>query len=129
MSLSTHYAAVPAPAPAPAAPEANSFSGGDAALLLMGGLAGAALTREAAKKYRSLSRKLAWTAFKSKIKSLFAPKNPLKGEKIAGMEPWLFLLLAVAGAAIGVAIFGLWGFIVMAGLAAVIYLLLEIRNK
>jgi hypothetical protein len=41
------------------------------------------------------------------------------------MEMWLFILLVVAAAAIGVALFGLWGFIVILLLGAIIYLLLK----
>lgn len=98
---------------------------GDAAILLMGALAGATLSKEAKRQYKSLSRKLAWQAMGLKVKGLFNKKYRQQGEQIAGMELWLFILLVVAAAAIGVALFGLWGFIVILLLAAIIYLLLK----
>lgn len=100
-------------------------SNGDAAILLMGALAGATLTKEAKKQYKALSRKLAFQALGLKVKGLFNKKYRRQGEQIAGMELWLFILLVVAAAAIGVALFGLWGFIVILLLAAIIYLLLK----
>ncbi len=113
----------------PSAPvEANAqpaIAQGDAALLLMGALAGATLSKEAKKQYRALSRKLALQALGQKIKGVFNKKFRKQGEQIAGMETWLFILLVVLAAALGVALFGLWGFIVILLLAAIIYLLLR----
>jgi hypothetical protein len=103
----------------------SMLANGDAAILLMGALAGATLSKEAKKQYKSLSRKLAWQALGLKFKGLFNKKYRQQGEQIAGMELWLFILLVVAAAAIGVALFGLWGFIVILLLAAIIYLLLK----
>ncbi len=102
-----------------------AVTGGDAAVLLMGALAGATLSKEAKKQYKALSRKLAWTALGLKIKGAFSKKHRQQGEQIAGMDMWLFILLVVAAAAIGVWLFGLWGFIVILLLAAIIYLLLR----
>jgi len=68
-----------------------------------------------------MMRKAFWMAAKQKLNRLFRNKQ----DQIAGMAPWLFILLVVAAAAIGVALFGLWGFIVILALAAIIYLLLK----
>jgi hypothetical protein len=102
-----------------------AVSGSDAAILLMGALAGATLSKEAKKQYRALRNKLAWQALGLKIKGAFSKKHRHKGDQIAGMDMWLFILLVVAAAAIGVWLFGLWGFIVILLLAAIIYLLLR----
>jgi hypothetical protein len=122
MALVTTTSQQTAPMEANAQP---AFSQGDAAVLLMGALAGATLSKEAKKQYRALSRKLAWQALGIKVKGVFNKKYRQQGEQVAGMELWLFILLVVAAAAIGVALFGLWGFIVILLLAAIIYLLLK----
>lgn len=107
------------------APEQPAISNGDAALLLMGALAGATMSKEAKKQYKALTRKLAWKALTQKVKGLFSKSHRQQGDTIAGMEPWLFILIVVAAAAIGVALFGLWGFIVILLLGAIVYLLLR----
>lgn len=108
------------------AAEAQQNLSADAALLLMGALAGASMTKAARKEYRKLQRKMAWKALGLKFKSMFSRKHQAS-DQIFGMDAWLFILLVLAGAAIGFAIFGVWGFLVLLGLGAIIYLLL--RNE
>lgn len=83
--------------------------------------AGTAMSKSMRKQYRSMMRKGFWLAAKQKFKSLFSKQQ----DQVAGLEPWLFILIVVAAAIIGVALFGLWGFIVMLALAAILYLLLK----
>lgn len=98
-----------------------AFSSAEMAMLMMAAFAGTAMSKSMRKQYRSMMRKAFWMAAKQKLNRLFGHKQ----DQIAGMEPWLFILLVVAAAAIGVALFGLWGFIVILALAAIIYLLLK----
>ncbi|HMP92828.1 MAG TPA: hypothetical protein PKD90_08150 [Phnomibacter sp.] len=105
-------------------PQSQSTPGADASLLLMGALAGAALSKEAQKQSRKMMRKLAWKALGDKLKGMFSKKHRRESE-IAGMPLWLFLLLVIAAAAIGLWLFGLLGFLILLGLGAIIYLLLN----
>jgi hypothetical protein len=102
----------------------HTMHGGDAAMLLMGALAGAAMTKEAKRQYRALTRKMAWKALGQKFKGLFKKEFRLDDE-IAGMPAWLFIVLVVGGAAIGLWLFGLLGFLVLLGLGVIIYLLIN----
>lgn len=100
---------------------AKEFTSPALAILMMAAFAGTAMSKSMRKQYRSMMRKAFWIAAKQKVNRLFGNKQ----DQIAGLEPWLFILLVVAAAAIGVALFGLWGFIVILALAAIIYLLLK----
>jgi hypothetical protein len=95
---------------------------GDAALLLMGALAGASMSKSATKQFRKMKRKMTWQALGMKFKSMFGKKQQ---EQIMGMDAWLFVLLVLAVAALGFWAFGVWGFLVLLGLGAIIYLLLK----
>ncbi|MCA0382509.1 MAG: hypothetical protein LCH58_10125 [Bacteroidetes bacterium] len=106
--------------PAQSASGADNFSA-EMAILMTAAFAGTAMSKRMRKQYRSMMRKAFWMAAKQKLNRLFRNKQ----DQIAGMAPWLFILLVVAAAAIGVALFGLWGFIVILALAAIIYLLLK----
>ena len=105
-----------------------AVSNGDVAVLLMGALAGATLSTSTKKQFKVLTRKLAWQGLGLKVKGVFNKKYRQQGEHVAGMDMWLFILLVVAAAALGVALFGLWGFIVILLLAAIVYLLLKQSN-
>jgi len=106
----------------PAAPASQTPTpGGADALILMAALAGAATTKAARKQYRKAMRKMAWSALGYKFKSMLN----FKGGTTAGMPTWLFFVLAIALAAIGIWLFGLLGFLIVLGLAVIIYLLLK----
>jgi hypothetical protein len=122
MALSTTSSVQSTATPAPAD---QSVLTSDAAMLLMGALAGAAMTKATRKQYRALSRKMAWQALGLRFKSLFGKKNNDIPAEIAGMPSWLFLVLVVAAAAIGIWLFGLLGFLIVLGLGVIIYLLLQ----
>lgn len=109
---------------APALPAATSATG-DASMMLLGALAGVAMTKEARRQYKALSRKMAWQALGLKFKGIFNKKYRAIDDKIGGIDSWLFILLVVAAAALGIALFGIWGFIVILALGAIIYLLLQ----
>ena len=100
---------------------ASGISSAEVGMLMMAAFAGTAMSKSMRKQYRSMMRQAFWQAAKQKVKGLFGKNN----NQVAGMESWLFILLVVAAAAIGVALFGLWGFIVILALAAIIYLLLK----
>lgn len=106
--------------PAQSTSVADNFSA-EMAILMTAAFAGTAMSKSMRKQYRSMMRKGFWLAAKQKFKSLFGKQE----DQVAGLEPWLFILIVVAAAIIGVALFGWWGFIVMLALAAILYLLLK----
>lgn len=112
------------PALGPTAAPATGFSSADAVLLLMGALAGATISKAARRQYRQLRRRLVWQALGQRLAAMFGKKRGA-ADTIAGMDAWLFILLVVVAAALGVWLFGLLAFLVILGLAAVIYLLLR----
>lgn len=121
MAFVTSTTALPAQPAQPA--QSNNLTGGDAALLLMGALAGATMTRSMRRQYRALNRKMVMKAIGLSFASLFNKK--LRRDTVAGMPTWLFILLVIAAAAIGLWLFGLLGFLVLIALAIIIYLLLR----
>ncbi|MCU0334229.1 MAG: hypothetical protein MUF62_04160 [Chitinophagaceae bacterium] len=118
VSVTSQATTPPPPAPA------SGISSADVMLLMMGAVAGASMSKAARRQYRQLRRKLVWQALGQKFKSMFSKKHRF-GDTVAGMDMWLFILLAVVAAAIGVWLFGLFGFLVILGLATIIYLLLR----
>ena len=111
----------PPPAEAQPAAPAEGFSG-EAALLLTAALAGASMSKSARRQYRALTRKMAWKALGDKLKGLFSRQ---KADQIFGLEPLVFWLLVAAVALLGILLFGFWGFLVIAALGVIIYLLLK----
>ncbi len=106
----------------PTAPaESGAMPNGGDAIILMMALAGAATSKAARKQYRKAMRKMAWQSLGHSFRSAFK----FGDETIAGMPFWLFLVLAIAVAAIGIWLFGLLGFIIVLALAVIIYLLLN----
>jgi hypothetical protein len=112
------------PATPPPSEQVSGISSADVMLLMMGALAGAGMSKAALRQYRQLRRKIVWQALSQKFKSVFSKQHRL-GDTVAGMDMWLFILLAVVAAALGVWLFGLFGFLVILGLATIIYLLLR----
>ncbi len=96
------------------------------AILMAGAFAGVAMTKAARKQYRKLVRKAMWKAMGMKLKSFFSFKKQ-DPDTVMGLNFFVFLLLVVLGVAIGAAIFGLTGFLILLGLAIIIYLLLRDR--
>lgn len=94
------------------------------AVLMAGTFAGVAMTKTARKQYRRLVRKAMWKAMGMKLKAAFSFKKK-QDETVMGLNFFVFLLLVVLGVAIGAAIFGLTGFLILLGLAVIIYLLLR----
>jgi hypothetical protein len=105
----------------------NSFSGGDAALLMAGALAGATMAKATKRQYRQLSRKMAWQAMGYKLKGLFNKKYRGGGDmpEVAGLNFWVFLAIVVGAAALGTWLFGFVGFLILLGIGIIIYLLLQ----
>jgi len=126
MSLASYTIQQAAP-PANAAPQ--SGASGEIALLMMGLVAGASMTKAARKQYRALTRKMAWQALGFKLKSLFGKKDFGEDQTVAGMPLWLFIVVAVGAAALGLWLFGLMGFLLLLALAAIIYLLVKKSNN
>lgn len=112
----------PPPAEAKPAAPAEGFSG-EAALLLTAALAGASMSKSARRQYRALTRKMAWKALGNKIKGMFSRQQ--RADQIFGLEPLVFWLLVAAVALLGILLFGFWGFLVIAALGVIIYLLLK----
>lgn len=118
MALTSTTQALPV---APPSQPTGDVSGFDlAGLALLAAITGVAVTKSGRKAMRKAIRQLAWKNMKLSIKNLFT-----KGKRIAGMDDWLFLLLVIALAAIGVWLFGLWGFLVILLLGLILYLLLR----
>ena len=101
----------------------NPVSGGDAAVLLMGALAGASMTKQAKRQYRAMTRKMAWQQLGMSFKGLFSKKYRQK--KVAGLSPLAFWLIVAGVALLGILLFGFWGFLVIAALGTIIYLLIK----
>jgi fatty acid desaturase len=109
--------------PAPAKDLALQPSSGDAGILLAAALVGSLSARAAKKQYRKALRKAAWQALRNRVLSLFSGKK--RRDTIFGLEAWLFFVLVLVAAALGVALFGFWGFLVLVALGVIIYLLLK----
>lgn len=101
--------------------ENGSLFSAEMALLLMAAISGVAMTKKMHKQYGIILRKALWLTARQKLKGMLGKKQ----DQIAGMEPWLFILLAIAASVLGVALLGLWGFIVIIALGAIIYFALR----
>jgi hypothetical protein len=109
----------------PTSPEVQpSFTNSDAAALLTIALAGAAATKASKRYYRKMARKAAWKMMGMKLKASLGFKQDVP-ETVMGMNFWLFLGIVVAASILGVVIFGALGFIIVLGIAFIIYLLLN----
>jgi hypothetical protein len=98
----------------------------DVAILLMGALAGASMTKTARRQYRKMMRKATWKMLGYKMKAALGFKSSNNvPETVWGMNFWLFLALVIVGVAIGTWLFGLAGFLILTGIAAIILLLLK----
>jgi hypothetical protein len=117
VTTTTTQASVPAPA------NSSTVSGGDAALLLMGALAGASMSKQARRQYRAMTRKMAWQQLGMSFKGLFNKKY--RQEKIGGLSPLAFWLIVAGVSLLGILLFGFWGFLVIAALGLIIYLLIK----
>ncbi len=93
-------------------------------LLLAGALAGTAMSRSARKQYRKMTRKATWKLLGMKVKSMLGFKKDVP-DTVMGLDFWVFLLLVILGVALGAALFGLTGFLILLGIAVIIYLLLQ----
>lgn len=102
----------------------SSMPTGEAALVLGGALAAATLTRASRKQYRKMVRKATWKMAVLKIKSLFGGKSNVPDE-VMGLNFWVFVGLVALAAILGTAFFGLTGFLILLGLAVIIYLLTQ----
>jgi hypothetical protein len=80
------------------------------------------MSKSARRQYRALTRKMAWKALGDKLKGLFSRQ---RADQIFGLEPLVFWLLVAAVALLGILLFGFWGFLVIAALGVIIYLLLK----
>jgi len=122
MSLATHSTLQPVQAKT----QTEAFLPGSEtmALLLAGAFAGVAITKAARKQYRKFTRKALWKTMGMKLKSFFSFKKQ-DPDTVMGLNFFVFLLLVVLGVAIGAALFGLTGFLLLVGLAIIIYLLLR----
>ena len=105
----------------------HRFSGGDAALLIAGALAGATMAKATKRQYRQLSRQMAWKAMGYKLKGLFSKQYRGGGDmpEVAGLNFWVFVAIVVGATLIGTWIFGLTGFLILLGIGVIIYLLLQ----
>lgn len=95
------------------------------ALLMMGAMAGAAMTKAARKEYRKMARKTTWKMVGYKMKRMLGFKAPDVPDTIFGMNFWLFFGIVVVGAAFGAWLFGFWAFLVLIALGLIIYLLVK----
>jgi hypothetical protein len=103
-----------------------ALTNSDAALLLVGALAGVSMTKTARRQYRKMARKATWKMLGYKMKAALGIKN--NGEvpdTILGINFWLFLGLLVVGVAVGTWLFGLAGFLILVGIAVIILLLVK----
>jgi hypothetical protein len=116
-TTTTTQASVPVPT------NSTTVSGGDAALLLMGALAGASMSKQARRQYRAMTRKMAWQQLGMSFKGLFNKKY--RQEKIGGLSPLAFWLIVAGVSLLGILLFGFWGFLVIAALGLIIYLLIK----
>jgi hypothetical protein len=109
--------------PAASQPTLNSS---DAAVLMVAALAGASMTKAARRQYRKMTRKMAWQAMGYKIKSGLGFKTSGDiPDTVMGMNFWVFLAVAVGAVILGTVIFGITGFLILLGIAIIIYLLLN----
>ncbi len=118
MALTTTTQALPVSPPSQPVSEVSGFEA--TGLALLAAIAGVAVTKSGRKAMNKMVRQFAWQNLKLSVKNLFT-----KGQRVAGMEDWLFILLVIALAAIGVWLFGLTGFLVILLLGALLYLLLR----
>ncbi len=124
MALAAHSTLQPVPSKAE---NSTSLPGSETmALLLAGAFASVAMTKAALRQYRKLARKALWKAIGLKMKSFFSFKKQ-DPDTVLGLNFFVFLLLVILGVAIGAALFGLTGFLLLVGLAIIIYLLLRDR--
>jgi hypothetical protein len=111
--------------PLPASPAAEpALSTSDAAALLTIALAGAAATKASKRYYRKMARKAAWKMMGMKMKAALGFKQDVP-DTVMGLNFWLFLGIVVAASILGVVLFGVLGFIIVLGIAFIIYLLLN----
>ena len=122
MAFVTSTTQAAAPLPAAETPE-SSFTGGDAALLLMGAMAGATMTKAAKKQYAAMPRNMARQQLGMQFKGLFSKKY--RKDSVMGLSPLVFWLLVAAVGLLGILVFGLWGFLVIAALGLILYLLIK----
>lgn len=123
MALSTTSATIQPSAETPAAPS-SSFPSSGTALLLMAAMSGAAMSKTARRQYRKMARKAAWTWLGLKMAKMLGFKRDVP-DTVMGLNFWVFLLLVAVGVAIGAALFGLVGFLILLGISIIIYLLLQ----
>lgn len=124
MAFSVNKTVTEQPIAAPARGEQQSFTSTDAAALLTVVLAGAAATKASKKYYRKMARKAAWKMMGMKLKASLGFKQDVP-DTVMGLNFWVFLGLVVAASILGVLLFGPVGFIIVLGIAFIIYLLLN----
>lgn len=125
MALSTTNIATAQTEAVPAAHQPG-MSSSDAAVLMMAALAGVSMTKTARRQYRKMTRKMAWKAMGQKIKAGLGFKTSGDiPETVMGMNFWVFLAVAVGAVILGTVIFGITGFLILLGIAIIIYLLLN----
>lgn len=125
MALATTNTTIEQPEAVPAANQPALTSTG-AAVLMMTALAGASMTKAARRQYRKMTRKMAWKAMGYKIKSGLGFKTSGDvPDTVMGMNFWVFMAVAVGAVILGTILFGVTGFLILLGIAIIIYLLLN----